>query len=59
MDTTAVAAPARPADKDDPTMWRSDDALWVLLAPILKIDKVRKKPGRPRGDDRTIFDGLI
>ena len=26
---------------------------------MLKSEKVRKKPGRPRRDDRTIFDGLI
>lgn len=50
-----VAAP----EKDDPTIWRVDDDLWALLAPILKSEKVRKKPGRPRRDDRAIFDGLI
>jgi transposase len=33
--------------------------LWALLAPILRSDKPRKKPGRPRRDDRAIFDGLI
>jgi transposase len=36
-----------------------DDALWALLAPILKSDKPRKQPGRPRRADRAIFDGLI
>ena len=46
-------------DKDDPTIWRVDDALWAKLAPILASDKARKKPGRPRRDDRAIFDGLI
>ena len=51
----AVAAP----EKDDPALWRVDDDLWALLAPILRVDKVRKKPGRPRRDDRAIFDGLI
>ena len=51
----AVAAP----ETDDPTIWRVDDGLWALLAPILKSDKARKKPGRPRRDDRAIFDGLI
>jgi putative transposase len=45
--------------RDDPTIWRVDDALWALLAPMLKSDKARKKPGRPRRDDRAIFDGLI
>jgi transposase len=58
MDTPHVAAAAAP-DKDDPTIWRVDDALWALVAPVLRIDKPRKKPGRPRRDDRAIFDGLI
>jgi transposase len=53
--------PAVPAatEKDDPTIWRVDDALWAKLAPILASDKPRKKPGRPRRDDRAIFNGLI
>ena len=58
MSIPHTAAPAAP-DKDDPTIWRVDDALWAKLAPILASDKVRKKPGRPRRADRTIFDGLI
>jgi len=45
--------------KDDPTIWRVDDELWARLGPLLAVDKPRKKPGRPRGDDRRIFDGLI
>jgi transposase len=58
MSTPHPAAPAAP-DKDDPTIWRVDDALWAKLAPVLASDKPRKKPGRPRRDDRPIFDGLI
>jgi transposase len=58
MDTPQVAAPAAP-EKDDPTIWRVDDALWALIAPILACAKPRKKPGRPRRDDRPIVDGLI
>jgi transposase len=58
MSTPHPTAPAATA-KDDPTIWRVDDALWAQLEPILKCDKVRKKPGRPRRDDRAIFDGLI
>ena len=58
MDTPPAAAPAAP-DKDDPTIWRVDDALWAELEPILKVDKPRKKAGRPRRADRAIFDGLI
>lgn len=50
---------AAPTARDDPTIWRVDDALWALVAPILKSTKPRKKPGRPRRDDRAIFDGLI
>jgi transposase len=47
------------SETEDPTIWRVDDALWALLAPILVVDKPRKKPGRPRVDDRALFDGLI
>jgi transposase len=58
MDTPQPAAPAAP-EKDDPTIWRVDDARWALIASILACTKPRKKPGRPRRDDRAIFDGLI
>ncbi len=59
MNTPLPAATEALTDKDDPTIWRVDDDLWALLEPVLRIDKVRKKPGRPRRDDRAIFDGLI
>ena len=56
---TNDAAPAARKPKDEPTIWRVDDALWAELQPLLVIDKPRKKPGRPRKADRPIFDGLI
>jgi putative transposase len=59
METPLPAARAAPPEKDDPTIWRVDDELWTLLEPILRSTKERKKPGRPRRDDRAIFDGLI
>ena len=59
MSTASATFAAPPATPDDPTIWRVDDALWSLLEPILHVEKVRKKPGRPRRDDRAIFDGLI
>ena len=59
METPLPAASAATPDRDDPTIWRVDDDLWALLAPLLECDKPRKKPGRPRRDDRAIFDGLI
>ena len=59
METPPPAVAATAVTKDDPTIWRVDDALWAELAPILRIAKPRKKPGRPRRDDRPIFDGLI
>lgn len=59
MSTASAAAMAVPATPDDPTIWRVDDALWALLEPILRSTKVRKKPGRPRREDRALFDGLI
>ncbi len=58
MNTPPRAAMATP-EQDDPTIWRVDDELWGLLAPILMSEQVRKKPGRPRRDDRAIYDGLI
>jgi len=58
MDAPHAVALATPAT-DDPTMWRVDDVLWAQLEPVLRVDKPRKKPGRPRRDDRAIFDGLI
>ena len=64
MNTTTEpieAAPAgvRPETPDDPTFWEVDDALWARLAPLLVNDKPRKKPGRPRRDDRVLVNGLI
>ena len=59
MNTSLAAVPAPPAEQDDPTIWKVDDELWALLQPILRVDKPSKKPGRPRRDDRAIFDGLI
>ena len=58
--TTLLADPVSPVvPKDDPTIWRVDDVLWRRLAPLLVIDKPRKKPGRPRHTDRPLFDGVI
>jgi transposase len=54
---SAVSAVRKP--KDDPTIWRVDDVLWRRLAPLLVVDKPRKKPGRPRADDRPLFNGVI
>ena len=59
MNTPHSAAVAATTERDDPTIWRVDDDLWALLEPILRSDKPRKKPGRPRRDDRAIFNGLI
>lgn len=58
--STLDAAPAalhQPAD--DPTIWEVDDDLWADVQPLLIVDKPRKKPGRPRHDDRALFNGLI
>lgn len=59
MTTPHPAAAAATTERDDPTIWRVDDELWALLAPLLRSDKPRQKPGRPRRDDRAICDGLI
>ncbi len=47
------------SETEDPTIWQVDDALWALLAPLRHLEQARKKPGRPRVDDRLLFDGLI
>lgn len=59
MTTPLSTATVATTDKEDPTIWQVDDALWALLEPMLKVDKPRKKLGRPRRDDWAIFDGLI
>jgi len=59
MKTYDADTAATPVQPDDPTIWRVDDALWAELRPLLVIAKARKKPGRPRLDDRPLFDGLI
>ena len=48
-----------PKTKEPPTIWLVSDALWQQIAPLLKIQKPRKKLGSPRADDRRIFNGLI
>lgn len=55
----ALPTPVLRSPPDDPTIWCVDDALWRSLAPLLRIDKPRKKAGRPRRDDRQILDGLL
>ena len=50
---------AAAAPHDEPTIWRVDDDLWGRLAPLLVVDKPRKKPGRSRHDDRPLFNGVI
>jgi transposase len=58
--TALPADPAPPpARTEDPTIWRVDDVLWSRVAPLLVVDKPRKKPGRPRHEDRALFNGVI
>lgn len=59
MTTLTLPAPVPTAPLDDPTIWRVDDALWADLAPLLRSTKPRKKPGRPRRDDRQILNGIL
>ncbi len=54
-----LPAPTPTPLPDDPTIWRVDDVLWAGLAPLLRSDKPRKKPGRPRRDDRQLLDGIL
>jgi transposase len=59
MKTHTATATIPPKQPDDPTIWEVDDALWAEVQPLLVITKLRKKPGRPRTDDRALFNGLI
>jgi transposase len=54
----AALAPPQPT-RDDPTIWRVDDAMWAELRPLLVVDKPRKKLGRKSREGRPILDGLI
>lgn len=47
------------SQSEPPTIWRIPDELWQRLAPVLVIDKLRKKPGRPRANDRRLLEALI
>ena len=49
----------QPKRKDDPTIYSVDDALWERIQPLTVINKYRKKPGRPRQNDRAILNALI
>ena len=42
-----------------PTIWSIPDVLWDEIKPLLKVNIPKKKPGRPRSDDRRILNGLI
>jgi putative transposase len=59
MKTNAAAVAALLTPNDDATIWEVDDVLWAERQPLLVIDNPRTKPGRPRHDDRPIFNGLI
>jgi len=59
MRTPTLPVSALASPPDDPTIWRVDDALWAQLAPLLRVDKPRKKPGRPRRADRPLLDGIL
>jgi putative transposase len=59
MTTLTLPAPGAVAPPDDSTIWRVDDTLLADLASLLRSTKPRKKPGRPRRDDRQILDGII
>lgn len=54
-----VLAPDPDHQKNDPTLWEVDDLLWSELEPLLRSEKPRTKPGRPRRANRAMFDGLI
>ncbi|WP_371827320.1 transposase [Deinococcus sp. QL22] len=44
---------------DQHTLGEVSDELWIRLAPVLVIEKPRKKSGRPAWDARSMFNGMI
>ena len=49
---------ATKTDSLDP-IWRTPDALWDLIAPILGPDKPPGTVGRPSTPNRVLFDAII
>jgi transposase len=45
--------------KAAPRIWRVSDEVWEETRPLLPVPKPKKKPGRPRVDDRQVLDGII
>jgi transposase len=35
------------------------DALWERVAPLLPVPKKKKKPGRPRAEDRAALEAIV
>jgi hypothetical protein len=45
-----------PCRKPLPTIWRVPDELWEKIEPILAEHDPPKRTGRPRVDQRAVFD---
>jgi putative transposase len=56
-ESIAVDQPTKP--KHPPTIWRVSDELWQQIQPILPPLPPKKKPGRPRVEDRIVLDGIL
>lgn len=48
-----------PCRKPLPTIWRVPDKLWEKIEPILAEHDPPKRTGRPRVDQRAVFDAII
>ena len=59
LGAVTTAQPHQAKIDEQATLWEVSDELWARLAPVLVVDKPRKKSGRPAQDARAIFNGLI
>ena len=41
------------------TRWKLNDERWEKIAPLLPEGKIGKEGGRPRADNRKVFEGIL
>ena len=41
------------------TRWKLNDERWEKIAPLLPKGKIGKKGGRPRAENRKVFEGIL
>jgi putative transposase len=46
-------------EKSMPTIWYVPDELWEVIEPLLKEHDPPRRTGRPRVDQRAVFDAVV